>query len=167
MGLDNGITLWMKKPVNERIASLLTDVEWEHDPYDENLQGFDLLYWRKCWNVRYAIAEVLNENRDKGVKFTYDTNCDGIPVDCYSATFGVDVLERILDKLREDVYSYEAWGDSIWDWHDPEQDDEEGTKRDMGVCDSYWYHLTHAYQVLEILRTLDPGSYEIEFYDSY
>lgn len=155
MGLDNGINIYIKNDKKYQQLKNLYNLNSYSYLIDKN--GFEVLYWRKCWNVRNLVGEILAERSD--------TTYAGDP-SMLDAELSLDCFEAILNRLREELYSVEGWreyNNSIWDWVDIDEDGES-----HGVADNYWYHLTKAYQVLEFLRfNCTPDEYVIEFYDSY
>ena len=68
-----------------------------------------------------------------------------------NCVFSVELLEDIIYHLNE-CYTPDWWKDhdnSIWDFDE--------------VCG----HLINAIRIVDFLKTRDPESYEIYFYDSY
>ena len=64
MGLDNSIVLKIKdkeKFGGDRLPSWMPRADWE----DEGNYPWEILYWRKCWNIREVIFEHLIENKIK------------------------------------------------------------------------------------------------------
>lgn len=135
MGLDNGIMLKIKdKKKFGTLPPFLRHEEWE--PEDE----YEVLYWRKCWNIREEVFSMLHSFHPKD-----GDNC----------VFSVAKLEEIIYHLN-DCYEPKWWNehdDSIWDFND--------------ICKNYHYHLLNAMRLVEFLKEKDPGSYELYFYDSY
>lgn len=135
MGLDNGIMLKIKNREKfGNVVPFLKHQDWEDK--DE----YEILYWRKCWNIREEIFTMLHTLK---------------PEDNGNCVFSVELLEDIIYHLNE-CYTPEWWRDhnnSIWDFDE--------------VCGNYYYHLINAIRVVDFLKTRDPESYEIYFYDSY
>jgi hypothetical protein len=100
MGLDNGIEI--KRKNNLPNCVLCFDEEWrkKHN-YD-----LEVAYWRKCWNVRAIIFDVLRrgDDNDSVIDITRD-----------------EVLE-IIHRLENDLHYRDflegEWGSCIWDWND-------------------------------------------------
>ena len=161
MGLDNYITIKFKNhiPLQE-----MAHYGFTPDRYMGDGDLFELLYWRKCWNVRQIIAEVLGQFTDTNWLYNKDDNI-------FDATFSLPCFEKMLDALRDRLYNISAWEGSratgmgsIWDWHC--WDDK--NSNDDGVGDNFWHHLTRVYQVLEFLRyKCNPDDYELKFVDSW
>lgn len=135
MGLDNGIVLKIKD--REKFGNVVPFIKresWEAE--DE----YEILYWRKCWNIRNEIFTILHTLK---------------PQDNGRCVFPVELLEKIIYRLNE-FYTPDWWEhhiDSIWDFTE--------------VCGNYYYHLLNAIRLVDFLKTRDPESYEIYFYDSY
>lgn len=135
MGLDNGIMFKIKnKEKFGAIPSWFRREEWE-EKYNYD---YEVLYWRKCWNVRDAILNYLpNTNGDGG-----------------SFEMTPDQLEGIFEILTG-LYSKENWNEdeSIWSWEE--------------VGENYIENLEYARKVLAWLKTKPEDSYQLYFYDSY
>ena len=135
MGLDNGIMLKIKDA--EEFGPM---PEWIRREEWEDKYGFDyeILYWRKCWNVRNEILTYL-----------------GAELDEYQWTIMPDDLVNIIHLLRTYVYGEENWnsGESIWTWEE--------------VGENFLHWLEYAEKVAAWLRTKPYDSYQLYFYDSY
>ena len=145
MGLDNGIMLKIKdkeKFGGDRLPSWMPREDWE----DKGNYPWEILYWRKCWNIREVIFEHLVENKIKV--------CD----DCsFDMPMSLDVFWRLCKRL-DSCYNAKWWNEndeSIWSWEDIE---ESGYQKER---------LALAMRLVGWLETKDPESYEISFYDSY
>ena len=135
MGLDNGIMFKIKnKEKFGAIPSWFRREEWE-EKYNYD---YEVLYWRKCWNVRDAILNYLPNTNDYGGNFDMT----------------LEQLEDIFEILKG-LYNEESWdeGDSIWSWEE--------------VGEAYIEHLEYARKVLAWLKTKPEDSYQLYFYDSY
>ena len=98
MGLDNGIVL----KIIEREAFGPIPEWFRHDswqPADE----YDINYWRKCWNVRSAIADVIGGIYDNGeTPLMYEDI--------------IAVIKR-LKQFNEKNWLGDSWDEgSIWEW---------------------------------------------------
>ena len=136
MGLDNGITLRVKD--KEKFGELPKG----YKIFVEN--EIEILYWRKCWNIRGYIFDFLNS---KGIKTVSDCSEDAI--------MGLDDLRELLKGLKN-CYKRKWWeenDDTIWEFDD--------------IKDNLKNNLDRANKLVKWLRDKDPGSYEISFYDSY
>ena len=135
MGLDNGIMFKIKnKEKFGAIPSWFRREEWaEKCNYD-----YEVLYWRRCWNVREAILNYLPNTHDDGGTFDMTT----------------EQLEGIFDIL-EGLYSAENWNDdeSMRSWEE--------------IGEAYVENLKYARKVLAWLKTKPADSYQLYFYDTY
>jgi hypothetical protein len=101
MGLDNGIEI--KRKDNLPNCVLCFEEEWRKK------YGYDLevAYWRKCWNVRDIIFDVLRRGDDNNSVIDITRE---------------EVLE-IIRRLENDLHYFdsleeEAWRSCIWGWND-------------------------------------------------
>lgn len=136
MGLDNGIQFKiLDKQKFGDIPSWFKREAWE-DKYEYD---YEILYWRKCWNVRGAILNYL---------------CDFFDEEEVETNITLGQLEDIFAILKT-LYTKESWNDggSIWSWDD--------------VKKNYPANLKYARKVLKWLRTKPSDSYQLYFYDSY
>jgi hypothetical protein len=133
MGLDNGIIA--RKTSNEEInAKLLT-----FNTYTYSDGSHEIAYWRKCWNVRDAIADVIG-----GI---YDN--DSTPL-AYEDV--IAVIER-LEQFNKENWSGDSWDEgSIWEWDEIEESHRGCIER-----------LQHLARLMEKY----PDEIEVYFYDSY
>ena len=135
MGLDNGVCLKiLHKEGFGDIPAWVHREEWE-DKYDYD---YEILYWRKCWNVRGAIMGYL-----------------GVDDESYEWCLTTYDLYAIAEMLEHEVYGEDNWEDglSIWTWEE--------------VGEHYLACLEYARKVVEWLKTKPVGTYELYFYDSY
>jgi hypothetical protein len=94
MGLDNSI--YLKTSPNEEIhfPSFL-------EPYDDE-DGFEICYWRKCWNIREAIINCTKEGQK------------------YHGDGGVfDLTIKDLEAISVELYKFLLAGED--NWNDSEQ----------------------------------------------
>ena len=97
MGLDNGICI--KRKSASKDALLQFDEEWR----SRNDYDLEVAYWRKCWNVRDIILDILN--------VPFDNNSETR----MSVEDVVDVIAA-LKQLNEG--NYQNRGGCIWGWND-------------------------------------------------
>ena len=135
MGLDNGIMFKIKN--REQFGDIpkwFRREEWE----EQHNFDYEVLYWRKCWNVRAEILHYLPNTHGEGGEFDMT----------------VDHLEDIC-KILKGLYTKANWDESqsIWSWDE--------------IKKNYPANLKYARKVLKWLRTKPEGSYQLYFYDSY
>ena len=68
MGLDNGICIKRNEYSNK--IKILSKYEESYDT--RKIYDFDICYWRKCWNVRRDIFQVINAEEDSMYHFNLD-----------------------------------------------------------------------------------------------
>ena len=135
MGLDNGIEVRRNEYTNT-----IPELKWFEKDWDKNHKyDFEICYWRKCYNVRSMIFDVV-----KGV---YDLG--------ESDPLTVEDIDNVIKGLQS--FNSDNWqdnGGSIWDWDDEEWPYSEKVALDI--------------ERLKTLRKL-MGKYDLEvyFYDSY
>lgn len=134
MGLDNGIMLKIiDKEKFGPMPAWIKREEWE----DKYGYDYEILYWRKCWNVRDVILFYLNGHGEGG-----------------DHPMNLDDLEYINKTLKK-LYTKKNWDErqSIWSWDE--------------IKDTYKSNLKYAEKVAKWLQDKPEGSYELYFYDSY
>lgn len=97
MGLDNGITIRRTKDLPKAVRAF--DEEWR----EKNGYDIEIAYWRKCWNVRVRIYQVLGmpgEN-DSEIEMSRD-----------------DVLNVIKALRSINRRNYYDGAGSVWCWYD-------------------------------------------------
>lgn len=97
MGLDNGICI-RKTEQTDKIREIQRFYESWDDKHEFDPQ---VVYYRKCWNVRNAILAYL------GKRCTNE----------YEFTLRIDDIDGIIDVLKS--FNADNWydsGGSIWDW---------------------------------------------------
>ena len=101
MGLDNAIEIKRKGNLPNCVLCFDND-EWRKQC------GYDLevAYWRKCWNVRAIIFDVLTNGSDD---------------DCVFDVTREELVE-IIHRLENDIHYFdfleEGWHSCIWEWND-------------------------------------------------
>ena len=97
MGLDNGIVI--RRDTAPEYASDIFHEEGCEKKYNH----IDVAYWRKCWNVRNIVFELL-EIEDFNDSETAMT---------------ADDVKRVIAELRKlNLANYCDRGDCIWDWNE-------------------------------------------------
>lgn len=134
MGLDNGITLHTYESVPELKKLGVSEQEFDID-FDFH---YEICYWRKCWNIRREVRQILEAS----------------PEYCAKCWLSIDEIKGIwwaLNRLNDP----KTWasGDSIWTYEEMQ----EHLERDL-------YRLEW---LISFMRTHDSDKYMVEFYDSY
>lgn len=130
MGLDNGVSLKILD-----VNSFKTIPSWVHKLAlsDE----YDILYWRKCWNIRRAILRYLGE---KSGECYYDLTLE----DLHNI---INIVKKLCTRKNWDET------DSIWTYDE--------------IKRNYKYNLRMARKTLRWLKKKPENSYSLYFYDSY
>lgn len=135
MGLDNGIQI--KRNTSTNSIPELKQFELAYD--NKHQFDFEICYWRKCYNIRNMIMDVVESARD-------NDNSDILTT---------TDIEKIIHGLQS--FNSANWQEndgSIWDWDDEEYPYSEKIQRDIGN--------------LKNLQTLmEKYDLEVYFYDSY
>lgn len=102
MGLDNGI--YVKRDEDTNLISALQrfNVDWDK----EHKYDFEIVYYRKCWNVRSMIFDAIKER-------AYNNDI--------SEPLTIENIDNIIKGLKS--FNSKNWQDncgSIWDWDDEE-----------------------------------------------
>jgi hypothetical protein len=97
MGLDNGIIVNKTgvEAVDVKLGKLASYIFPNGD--------YEFAYWRKCWNVRYIIFEVLQRGEDNGV--VPDVTRD-------------EVVKIIQCLKRINRYNFYDGPGCVWNWHE-------------------------------------------------
>ena len=137
MGLDNGLILHTREPI-EIPEELHFNLSMEDEPLK---YSYELLYFRKCWNIRREVVRALNAD------YEY----------CGKAWLTIDEVKKIWWAISE-VNHKGAWddNDSIWTW------DEIKDRLDHSLLALEWlvkFMRQHAGE--------KEPFYMVEFYDSY
>ena len=97
MGLDSGINI-RRNTAPERASKIFHEEEWK-----KKYNHIDVAYWRKCWNVRNIVFELLD------IEDFNDSE----------TTMTADDVERVVAELRKlNSANFCDDGDCIWDWDD-------------------------------------------------
>lgn len=135
MGLDNGIQI--KRNTSTNSIPELKQFELAYD--NKHQFDFEICYWRKCYNIRNMIMDVVESARD-------NDNSDILTT---------TDIEKIIHGLQS--FNSANWQEndgSIWDWDDEEYPYSEKIQRDI--------------ENLKNLQTLmEKYDLEVYFYDSY
>ena len=137
MGLDNGLILHTREPIE-----IPEELHFNLSMGDEPLKySYELLYFRKCWNIRREIVRALNAG------YEY----------CGKAWLTIDEVKQIWWAIHE-LNHKSAWNDtdSIWTW------DEIKDRLDRSLLVLEWL----VNFMREHVGDKEPF-YMVEFYDSY
>ena len=135
MGLDNGIQI--KRNTSTNSIPELKQFELAYD--NKHQFDFEVCYWRKCYNIRNMIMDVVESARD-------NDNSDIL------TTTDIEKIIRGLQSFNS--ANWQENGGSIWDWDDEEYPYSEKIQRDI--------------ENLKNLQTLmEKYDLEVYFYDSY
>ena len=135
MGLDNSIQIKRNTSTNS-----IPELQQFKLAYDNKHQfDFEVCYWRKCYNIRNMIMDVVESARD-------NDNSDILTT---------TDIEKIIHGLQSfNSANWQENGGSIWDWDDEEYPYSEKIQRDI--------------ENLKKLQTLmEKYDLEVYFYDSY
>ena len=135
MGLDNSIQI--KRNTSTNSIPELKQFELAYD--NKHQFDFEICYWRKCYNIRNMIMDVVESARD-------NDNSDILTT---------TDIEKIIHGLQSfNSANWQENGGSIWDWDDEEYPYSEKIQRDI--------------ENLKKLQTLmEKYDLEVYFYDSY
>ena len=101
MGLDNGIEIRRKENLPNCV--LCFDKDWWRKKH-----GYDLevAYWRKCWNVRHIIFDVLcrGDDNDSIIEITREEV--------------LEIIRRLENDLRYNDYISGDYGGNYWTWNE-------------------------------------------------
>ena len=98
MGLDNGICIKRNEYSNK--IKILSKYAESYDT--QKIYDFEICYWRKCWNVRRDIFQVINAEEDSMYRFNLDI-------------YDIKEILKVLKSYNEKNWEYGGYG-SIWEW---------------------------------------------------
>ena len=110
MGLDNLIILKLKRKLTaddfaseDEMIHVLNNTFVDCIAENENEYEYTICYWRKCWNIRDSIMDIID-----------DPNADGAETEIARPQ-----VESIRNELCEYLVRGEgAWNDSIWEFNE-------------------------------------------------
>ena len=112
MGLDNGIQI--KRNTSTNSIPELKQFELSYD--NKHQFDFEICYWRKCYNIRNMVMDVVEGARD-------NDNSDILTT---------TDIEKIIHGLQSfNSANWQENGGSIWDWDDEEYPYSEKIQRDI------------------------------------
>ena len=135
MGLDNSITV--KR--NEYTSSIPELKRFEEDYDKEHKYDFSITYWRKCWNIRSMIFDVV----------------PGVHDNDESELLTIEDIDNIIKGLQS--FNSKNWqenGGSIWDWDDEEYPYSKKINQDIKSLKT-------------LKRLMKKYNLQVYFYDSY
>ena len=139
IGLDNGLILHSRNMIKAAERPPKVTSLGAHDNYEGHPEfDYEVLYWRKCWNLRTAVARALELPHDYVHKFD-------LSIEDIKAIWHV-VNEHNNKHVWED-------GSSIWSY------DEMHDHLDSDLLSLEW--------LIHFMRTHRDNEYMVEFYDSY
>ena len=99
MGLDNSIEI-KRTPYTDSISELRQfNLDWDNKhEYD-----FSVCYWRKCWNIRNGILDILGDRFSDQWRFHLNTE-------------NIDKIIAFLKSLNQ--HNWNDDGGSIWTWEE-------------------------------------------------
>ena len=135
MGLDNSICVRR----NEYTSNIPELKRFEEDYDKEHKYDFGVTYWRKCWNIRSMIFDVV----------------PGVHDNDESDLLTIDDIDNIIKGLQ--LFNSKNWrenGGSIWDWDDEEYPYSKKIKQDIKSLKT-------------LKRLMKKYNLQVYFYDSY
>lgn len=143
MGLDNGLILYTRAPINvpPEIRKLITVTT--HEGWDYSCE-YELLYFRKCWNIRSAVGRVLGASPDYCGK-------SGLDIDEVKSIWWV--IKQLNNKY---LWEHGTWS-SIWTYEEIKD------RLDNSLLILEW--LIHFMREHRYVGANED--YVVEFYDSY
>ena len=140
IGLDNGLILHSRNMIKAADRPVKVTSLGGYDDYDgEPMFDYEILYYRKCWNIRNKVANILNLPRDYVQK--YDLSIDD-----------VKQIWHIINELNSPNI-WETQGGSIWTYEEIKD------HLDGDLLSLEW--------LIHFMRTHKEDEYMVEFYDSY
>ena len=135
MGLDNSIQI--KRNTSTNSIPELKQFELSYD--NKHQFDFEICYWRKCYNIRNMVMDVVEGARD-------NDNSDILTT---------TDIEKIIHGLQSfNSANWQENGGSIWDWDDEEYPYSEKIQRDIE-------------NLKNLQMLMEKYDLEVYFYDSY
>lgn len=143
MGLDNGLIIRSKTPRGKHfISNFYNNYKDKYHNFNSDGEELELLYWRKCWNIRGEIIGYF--------KFR--------EVDEGTFILKIEDLLKFNNILYYFIVDPDNWkdnGGSIWDWDEMLP----LLAQQMGLVGYFITNITD--------NSITDEDIEIEFYDSY
>ena len=134
MGLDNGICVKRNEYSNSIKGLKGFTQDWDKDKkYD-----FEFCYWRKCWNVRNDIFNIVAPeiNNDSETVLTIED---------------IAKIIKLLKSYNKKTWDCDSWNGSIWTWSE---------YKAMNRI-----HIKNLYKLIRLMKRCPK--LEVYFYDSY
>ena len=134
MGLDNGICVKRNEYSNsiKKLKGFTQD--WDKDKkYD-----FEFCYWRKCWNVRSDIFNIITPETNNNSKTVLTIE---------------DIVKiiKLLKSYNKKTWDCDSWNGSIWTWSEHKA--------------MTHIHIKNLYKLIKLMKRFPK--LEVYFYDSY
>lgn len=134
MGLDNGIDI-VRNSYSNKIKALKRFTS----PYDKDkTYPFEVCYWRKCWNVRGDILDIVGVENECQYQFALD-----VPM--------IEEIIKVLKFYNKKTWEYGGWSGSTWEWFEYKK----ANRR----------HICNLKRLVRIMKKYPE--LEVYFYDSY
>lgn len=139
MGLDNGLILHSRNMIKAAERPPKVTSLGGYDDYDgKPMFDYEVLYYRKCPNIRRAIAHALDLPLDYVHKFDLSIE-------------DVKAIWHIINE-NNNVYAWDH-SDAMWDYNEMHD------HLDSDLLSLEW--------LIHFMRTHKEDEYMVEFYDSY
>lgn len=134
MGLDNSIDIVRNDYSNKINALERFTISCDKD----KVYPFEVCYWRKCWNVRRDILNIIDQGDDYQYKFALD-----IPM--------IEEIIKVLKSYNKKTWENGGWSGSIWDWSEHKR-----------------FNRRHIRNLKLLIKIMEKyPELEVYFYDSY
>ena len=134
MGLDNGIDI-VRNDYSNKIKALKRFTT----PYDKDeVYPFEVCYWRKCWNVRGDILDIIGVENECQYMFALDV-------------YDIKEIIKVLKSYNKKTWTYGGWEGSIWEWSEHKRINHK--------------HIKNLKYLVKIMKKYPD--LEVYFYDSY
>ena len=134
MGLDNGICV-----KRNNYSDFIKKMKRFEDKTCKKYQfDYDICYWRKCWNVRNDILDIIQTGENE--EYHYELTVRDI-----------QIIITILKSYNSKTWDYGSWSGSIWTWKEHRK-----------------INRRHIRNLKTLVKLMKKHPYlEVYFYDSY